>query len=248
MGDVSFFRNKEFYTYLPNNLTLYGFQSSIKGVFDTNAYHSINGSLWTLRYEYSLYMALAILYFFRNKKTLIRVLLLFSFATVFLVYNQFHERFFGSSIMGMQGYHILNFSGFFVAGSLLASLGFDKLIAKGKYTTFILAFFMLLILMIAIYFNYYNNIKHIVFTVVILLIGFMQIPFLSDFRKIGDMSYGIYIYAFPIQQTLMYYFDLNTYQLMAYSLIGSIICGYFSWHLVEKSALKYKNKINFIKI
>ncbi len=75
LGDISFFRNKEFYTYLPNNLTLYGFQSGIKGVFDTNAYHSINGSLWTLRYEFSLYIALAVLYFFRNKKTLIKVLL-----------------------------------------------------------------------------------------------------------------------------------------------------------------------------
>jgi len=192
-------------------------------------------------------MALAILYFFRNRKTVIRVLLLISFTTVFLVYNQFQERFFGSSVLGMQGYYILNFSSFFVAGSLLASLGFDKLIAKGKYTTYILAFSMILILMISLYFNYFSSIKHIVFTLVILLIGFMPIPLLSNFRKIGDMSYGIYIYSFPIQQTLMYYFEFNTYQLMASSLVGSIFCGYFSWHLIEKRALKYKNKINFTK-
>lgn len=247
-GDVSFFLNKEFYTYLPNNLTLYGFQSSIKGVFDTNAYHSINGSLWTLRYEFSLYMAFAILYFFKKKTVVIKLLLLFSFTIVFLVYNQFYEIFFGASIMGMQGGHILNFSGFFLAGSLLASADFDKLIAKEKYTTYILTLFILIILMFAIYFNYYNSIKHIVLTIFILLIGFMQVPFLGDFRKIGDMSYGIYIYAFPIQQTLMCYFKFNAYQLMAYSLICSIICGFFSWHLVEKKALKYKNKINFRKI
>ncbi len=145
----------------------------------------------------------------------------------------------------MQGYHILNFSAFFISGSLLASLSFEKLIAKGKYSTLILALIMILILMISIYFNYFGNIKHIVFTMVILLIGFMPIPLLSDFRKIGDMSYGIYIYAFPIQQTLMHFFEFNTYQLMASSLCGSIVCGYFSWHLIEKRALKYKNRINF---
>lgn len=244
-GDVSFFRNREIYTYLPNNLTLYGFQSSIKGVFDTNRYHSINGSLWTLRYEFSLYMALALLYFLRKKKSLVKILLLIAFTIVFLVYNLLHDRFAGSSVLGMQGTHILNFSAFFIFGSLLASLSFEKIIAKGEYTALFLAVIMILILMISIYFNYFNNIKHIGFTMLILLIGFMPIPMLSDFRKIGDMSYGIYIYAFPIQQTLMYFFEFNTYQLMASSLLGSIICGYFSWHIIEKHALKYKNRINF---
>lgn len=47
-SDVPIYNNKEFLTYLPNNLVLYGFQPVIPSVFDKNPYHSINGSLWTL--------------------------------------------------------------------------------------------------------------------------------------------------------------------------------------------------------
>jgi peptidoglycan/LPS O-acetylase OafA/YrhL len=78
-----------------------------------------------------------------------------------------------------------------------------------------------------------------------LLIGYFPIPLLSNFRKIGDMSYGIYIYSFPIEQTFMYYFKFNIYELMISSLVVSIIFGYLSWHFIEKKALKYKKDLYF---
>lgn len=239
---IPFFSNKEFYTYLPNNLVLYGFQSGIKGVFDTNSYHSINGSLWTLRYEFSLYIALTFLFFIKNKKYLIRIILLLSFLVLFFVNNFYLERFAGSSVLGMQGYHILNFTAFFVAGSLLSSLGFN--LVQNRNTPFFVysIIFSLIILILSIYFNYYSNLKHIIFPIVILLIGYIQIPVISNFSKIGDMSYGIYIYGFPVAQTLMFFFNLTTFQLMMLSLVISILFGYYSWHLIEKKALRYKNK------
>ena len=75
---------------------------------------------------------------------------------------------------------------------------------------------------------------------IVLTLGFRSLPFFSTFGKIGDMSYGIYIYSFPIQQTLMFFFNLNTDQLIIYSLLASIVFGYLSWHLIEKKALRYK--------
>jgi peptidoglycan/LPS O-acetylase OafA/YrhL len=54
----------------------------------------------------------------------------------------------------------------------------------------------------------------------------------------------VYIYSFPLQQTLMYYFHLNTLNLVFWSVILSIIFGYFSWHIVEKRVLKYKTIFN----
>lgn len=73
-------------------------------------------------------------------------------------------------------------------------------------------------------------------------IGFIPLPFIRTFGKFGDMSYGIYIYSFPIQQTFMYFFKLKTYELIILSIVCSIIFGYLSWHLIEKRALKYKRK------
>ena len=107
-SEIPFFQNKEVYSYLPYNLLLYFFQSGIKGIFDTNAYHAINGSLWTIRYEFSLYVAIGLLYFFRNDFKGVRILIAAVFAILIITYNFFIERFAGSSILGMQGYHILN--------------------------------------------------------------------------------------------------------------------------------------------
>ena len=183
-GTIFFYKNIEVLTYLPNNLSLYGFQPVINGVFDNNFYHSINGSLWTIRYEFSLYIALSLLYFFRNNTRITKGLLSISLVGSLIMYNFFLTRFAGSSVFGMLGYEILDLGTFFVCGSLLASFNFDK---------------------------------------------------------IGDMSYGIYIYSFPVQQALMCCYALSLYQLMFWSLVISIVLGYLSWHLVEKKALRYKS-------
>ena len=123
---------------------------------------------------------------------------------------------------------------YFIAGSFLSCF---RLKDSLKMNFFML--FSFFILIISIKYNFFNLIDFLVFP--ILIIGFWQksFPLIND---IGDLSYGIYIYGFPIQQTLVYYFNLNYFQLMAYSLILSLIFAYFSWHLVEKKALKLKKK------
>ncbi|WP_051929323.1 acyltransferase [Flavobacterium sp. 83] len=236
-GEVSFFKNIEVYTYLPYNLSLYGFQSSIKGVFDTNAYHSINGSLWTIRYEFTLYLVLALLFFLKTQKQLVRSILLASFAIFIMLYIFCLNRFGGSSLFGLKGIHILNLGTFFIGGSLLASLQFEKV--KHKSIIFGIS---VLILLLSLYFNCYDFVKHIIFPIVIIALGFIPIPCIRTFGRFGDMSYRIYIYSFPIQQTLMYYFKMDTYSLLIYSVLLSIGFGYVSWHLIEKRALKIKRK------
>ena len=233
-GGIPLYENIEFYTYLPNNLSLYNFQPVIKGIFDHNPYHSINGSLWTIRYEFSLYVGLSMLFLFRKNSFIAKYLLIICLAVLIIVFNFFLGRFAGSSLLGMLGYEILDLGTFFVCGSTLAALGFEKI--KRKWMLLV----AVLIFVISIYFNFYNMVKHLILPIIILLVGFTPLPFFSTFGKIGDMSYGIYIYSFPIQQTLMFFFNLNTDQLIIYSLLASIVFGYLSWHLIEKKALRYK--------
>lgn len=145
------------------------------------------------------------------------------------------------SFFDIQFNHLFNLGTFFLGGAVLATYNFELILKNNiyKYTTF---FILFLAIFISIKLNYYNNFKHILLTGLILLFGLFSFYPINNINKIGDLSYGIYIYSFPIQQTLMYYFKFSTYKLIYLSIILSLIFGFISWHLVEKKALILKNK------
>lgn len=64
---------------------------------------------------------------------------------------------------------------------------------------------------------------------------------LSD--RLGDLSYGVYIFAFPVQQVVVNWggdVGLISFVLFGISLLGTMALAYTSWHLVEKRALCFK--------
>lgn len=65
---------------------------------------------------------------------------------------------------------------------------------------------------------------------------------LQSFAKHGDLSYGIYVYAFPIQQLLVAWFPgefgPNTHGLISLALAG--VCAALSWKYVESPFLRLK--------
>ncbi len=68
------------------------------------------------------------------------------------------------------------------------------------------------------------------------------------FNKSGDYSYGIYIYAFPVQQTLISLVpDLTPIQMFGAVVTTTLPLAIMSWHLVESPALRWKRPLtNFI--
>jgi peptidoglycan/LPS O-acetylase OafA/YrhL len=65
---------------------------------------------------------------------------------------------------------------------------------------------------------------------------------LHDFARYGDLSYGIYLYAFPIQQLVLYalHGNLSPPMLFALAFPVTVLFALLSWHLVEKPFLKKK--------
>jgi peptidoglycan/LPS O-acetylase OafA/YrhL len=60
--------------------------------------------------------------------------------------------------------------------------------------------------------------------------------------SVGDLSYGIYIYAFPIQQTIYFYWHTK-YSILQMTAITAglvLICAFISWHLIENPSLRLK--------
>ncbi len=239
-NSVSYISNQSMWTYIPRNLFLYNIQFAIPGVFETNPYPStINGSLWTIQYEFTMYIVLSLLFFYRNKITIIKAILIPLFillVTGNILFSDQLEKY----VFILNAKYLLDFAVFFIAGSLLAVLKIERL--KPINTVLFLSTALLVISLI---FNFYDLIKFIFLPLTIILFGLKSTPILNNIgTKIGDLSYGIYIYAFPIEQTLEHFFRLNQFNLMLATILISIIPAYLSWHLIESKALKLK-KLSF---
>lgn len=77
---------------------------------------------------------------------------------------------------------------------------------------------------------------------VIIYFGTSSTPFIRSFGKLGDPSYGLYLFAFPIQQTIIYFFwpKFSFIEILTASIITTTVFAYTSWHCIEKTALKLK--------
>jgi peptidoglycan/LPS O-acetylase OafA/YrhL len=56
-----------------------------------------------------------------------------------------------------------------------------------------------------------------------------------------DISYGVYLYAWPIAALILWYWrDVPVLALDGLTLVGAVVSGFISWHLIEKRALALK--------
>ena len=61
--------------------------------------------------------------------------------------------------------------------------------------------------------------------------------------RLGDLSYGLYVFAFPVQQLGVHYGSRLGWGFVTYfsvSLLVTLGLAYASWHSVEKQALRFK--------
>jgi peptidoglycan/LPS O-acetylase OafA/YrhL len=237
-GIESYLSNKSVWTYLPSNMTLFHQQPMISGVFTHNPYNpAINGSLWSLMYEFAFYIFLSVLIFIPIRRRLLIVSVVLSLLIVGSIF--FNKELSVWSYI-LEAHLVLEFAPFFFFGALLAIM--PALSARKQNVVLIC---LVCLLFISIYTNVFYYVRYLTLPPTIVLMGLRVVPALISFiNKLGDISYGIYIYSFPIQQTLMYYCKFNALELMVSSLILSCIAGYLSWHLVEKKCLKYKEALN----
>jgi peptidoglycan/LPS O-acetylase OafA/YrhL len=74
-----------------------------------------------------------------------------------------------------------------------------------------------------------------------LLFYFAQLraPRLAKFNRLPDMSYGIYLYGWPIQKLLvLYVVGIDVWAVFGLAWVAAIALGAMSWYLVEKPCLR----------
>ena len=77
----------------------------------------------------------------------------------------------------------------------------------------------------------------------ILCVAVTPVPWLRRWSKHGDPSYGMYIYAFPIQQCMVYFLgtQVGVGKLFFSTLLLTLAVAYLSWHLLERPAILRKS-------
>lgn len=235
---VPYWKNGSVYSYLPRNLKLYFLQYKIDGVFENNPYPgAINGSLWTICFEFSMYIMVSALFFIRKKevvKIIVPLLFVFSYISAVFFPDFLNDAVF--SKIGLDTHSLYDLMCYFTGGMLLTYLNTNKKVEN------ILILSSLVILIGSLYLNIFSYTGFFTLPILVILIGKKSTMYINKIGEyLGDTSYGIYIYAFPIQQTLMYFFKLEPVPLMIYTLLLVFPMGYLSWHLIEKKALGYKD-------
>jgi peptidoglycan/LPS O-acetylase OafA/YrhL len=79
---------------------------------------------------------------------------------------------------------------------------------------------------------------------IVLVLAYHPKLYFAPFRKLGDCSYGLYIYAYPTQQLISYYskgIRMVPLFLLAYPCILAV--AIVSWKLIEQPLLKLKAKV-----
>jgi peptidoglycan/LPS O-acetylase OafA/YrhL len=245
----SYFLSSDPWKYLYQKLLLFTeLHHSIKGVFESNPYPRIvNASIWTIPYEFLFYLLLIPLIFLKNKPLLITSLLIFFVVTLIVI--NFHLPgyripqtiiiYFLIPFKSLKLTYFLHFALYFIIGSLLGIS--KKLIYQYKRYLFISCIVLIpmsLYLLLNVYTQYF------LLPIAIISFGMMETKYLSEIRKkFGDLSYGTYLYAFLIQQTLLNFFPLKHWQLTLLTIPIALLFGFLSWNLVEKRFLSLKKTL-----
>lgn len=233
LGMREYFSSRETYSYLKAML-LFPMQWNLPGVFEygSDRNTSINGSLWTIPFEVLCYAVVAIIGILKLNKRRNFILFLFCLSFYTLIYLRPY-------IMGTPKVYwpsFIDLFPFFAAGMIMYYYR-EKIMISSWYAS--ISFFLLLLS------SQFGGFKFVLlFSGTYLIMYFVYHPKikLHGFSKFGDFSYGLYIYAFPVQQTVTYFFNskLSPWLNLAISLPITLALAFLSWHIIEKHAMKLK--------
>jgi len=225
------------YKYFLKCLTLFsGVVYELPGVFENNPYKTaVNGSLWTMPHELRMYAILALIWVslrftprFRSKTFEITVVSGALVAGVFVILNHI-------GISNYDGTTMRLFFMFFCGATYFILK--DRIVLS--YSIFYIFLVTLLLAMLnkqIFFFAYIVTVAYILF-----FVAYVPSGTIRTYNKLGDYSYGIYIYAFPVQQSIAALIPgISVLSMVILSSAITLLFAIFSWHFLEKHALNLK--------
>ncbi len=233
----SYLTDPKLYKYFLKCLTLVGGVAyRLPGVFETTPYpNAVNGSLWTMPYELWMYGILAAVWLlgcaaprFRRKAFEVSIIAGAAWAGVYVVlahfgvtenrlfWRLFFMFFTGSAFFVLRNRIVLSHSAFFA--------------------------FLVVLLLSAYHPRLFFIVYSATLAYILFYLAYIPSGFIRAYNRSGDYSYGVYIYAFPVQQSIAASVPgVSVLSMAIYSSVITLILAALSWHLLEKHALKRKD-------
>jgi peptidoglycan/LPS O-acetylase OafA/YrhL len=224
---VEYFSDSLLWKFVSKNLVMWDAAYYLPGVFEQTMSKAVNGSLWTLPLEIRCYIGVGLLYLTRALNY--RILVTLIFAGLYALHVAMPE----AEILGASAatpnyvYFILGGNFFLYRKWIPAHPIFPTVLLIGG------------LLMSGVW---YGDVAAMLGCVwLVLWAGLVAHPLPSFRRWLGDPSYGVYIWAFPIQQlTIVLWSGLSPWGVLVITLPTTLLISVLSWRYVEKPALAQK--------
>jgi peptidoglycan/LPS O-acetylase OafA/YrhL len=198
------------------------FIDELPGVFRENPMPgAVDGSLWTLRFEAHCYVLVAVLGVLRALNKYVALAL------------------FGMLLVGtalLPGNHHVSLTAAFAAGMVMY---YWRPVLDGR-----IAVACAIGLAMCVLFGGFEVGANIFGAYIVMYLALSPSVRLPNFAKHGDLSYGIYIYAFPVQQIVSLLLREHAAWQWNAAVSIPVVLGlaFLSWHYVEKVALSLKGR------
>lgn len=228
--------------HIVKTISLYENTYMMTGVFANNPHPEVNGSLWTLNYEWAFYLIIFLLITLKiiSKKTIAGLFIAFlaAFTAIKLTFGLHFGNPGGFLFIHSPLYGGLKSFAFFLIGSLFY---FHR---QTIILSWPLAIASAIILIISAESHFSTFAYHLAFPYLVIFFGLYFQPRIDLKKKIGDLSYGVYLFGFPVQQACVALLapHLSPTRLTILALAISLICAWISWHLIERPALGLRHR------
>ncbi|MBR0904592.1 acyltransferase [Bradyrhizobium liaoningense] len=241
--DVGYWRATETWQYLFHNSAILWTptQFQLPGVLSNARYPSVNVPIWTLKYELSAYLALLAVNRIAQRGIAERLILIgaAAFFTAGVCYLRTYPPEGGDGLETLSSFNTVHLFRFFMLFFVGACYAAHELSGRQK-TIGLLSVSLALIFAPTLAIG--RTLALIVIAIAAIEVGRSSLLFSTRYARLGDLSYGTYLYAFPIQHyTIVNWLtDRNFYELLAADILLILICALLSWKIVEQPSLRQK--------
>jgi peptidoglycan/LPS O-acetylase OafA/YrhL len=225
-----YFSSGTLYRFLTINGLLIGYYNTLPGVFADNPYpNTVDLPLWTLPFEAECYAGVLVLGIL-GLQNRYATMALFLCGLVYLVLDGPYTE------AASQEQNRLVFLGTkFLAGAAIyhwrPKLNGGVALGCAGISTLALLFGGFWLALPTVF----------AYLVIYMALGPITLP---DTARYGDLSYGIYIYGWPVKQLIMMSSLVSTwYWLGAIATLATVAVAFLSWHFIEKVALSFKDRM-----